>query len=240
MNDCKFGYDDCCADPSSCFYCSNGMKYEEPKKRYKLKKKAKADNRKGSSFEYVNHERNKAILSSKMTINSGATDKEKGDENLILGSIRVMEELKTQEATRTKGCKSFAIKREWLNKLHTEALERNFDFWYLKFAFNEEEAIATRAEKFSDGNPAGNTFVVIEQDVIMSIIQRLAQSEIKRTKVDSEIEFYKKQSQAYEAENVALKAKIEELKARIKMLEPSEKTQNIEKAIKPLETMNSK
>lgn len=239
MDNCKFGYNDCCADKSACFFCSNGMKYKEPKRRYRLKKKAKADNRKGSSFEYVNHERNKAILSSKMTINSGATNKEKGDENLILGSIRVMEELKTQEATRAKGCKSFSIKREWLNKLHTEALERNFDFWYLKFAFNEEEAIATHAERFSSGNPAGNTFVIVEQDVIMAIVQRLAQSEIKKTKVDSEIEFYKKQSQAYEAENVALKAKIEELEAKIKMLEPSKKVQNIEKAIKHLETTNS-
>lgn len=229
---CKFGYDDCIADRSKCLFCTNGMSYEEPKKRYSIKKKTqKPDKRMGSEFEYANHERNKAVLSSKMTLNSGATKKEKGDENLVIGGFRLMEELKTQEPTRGKGCKTFTIKREWLNKLHVEAIERGFDAWHLKFAFNEAEASSTRAEKFSDGNPAGNIFIVIEQDVIMSLIQRLAQDEIKADGIDKKLDFYQKKNQALEAENVALQAKTKALEAKLRLLEPSERKAKIQEGL---------
>ena len=232
MRECKYGYNDCIAEESECLFCSNGLKYKEPKKRYTFKKNTqKPDNRKGSAFEYANHERNKAVISSKLTVNSGATNKEKGDENLVIGAIRLMEELKTQEATRGKGCKSFAIKREWLNKLHVEALQRNFDFWHLKFAFNEDEAAGLKSEKFSDGNPAGNVFIVVEQDVIMSMIQRLAQDEIKASQIDDKLDFYKKKWQSLEADNVALKAKIEALEAENKMLGINHKAELIRKAL---------
>ena len=123
---CRWGYEDC-QSPSECIYCvSDGLRYTPPKKRYKLKvNNQKADGRQGSNFEYANHKRNEEMLAkSRMTINSGATAKEKGDEQ-ISGIINVMEELKTQEPERGKGCKSFAIKRHWLNKLHVEALKEN-------------------------------------------------------------------------------------------------------------------
>ena len=55
-----------------------------------------------------------------MTLNSGATVLEKGDEQ-ISGIINVMEELKTQMPDRAKGTKTFTIKRQWLDKLNKEA-----------------------------------------------------------------------------------------------------------------------
>lgn len=233
--ECKYGYNDCISPPEDCLFCSNGLKYKEPKKKYSFKKKQqRPDKRKGSAFEYANHERNKSVLSSKMTLNSGATNKEKGDENLVIGSIKVMEELKTQEAKRGKGCKTFTIKREWLNKLHTEALQRNFDFWYLKFAFNEDEAAGMKAEKFSEGNPAGNVFIVVEQDVIMAMVQRLAQDEIKAASIDDKLDFYKKKWLAEEAGNVHLKAENEMLKAKIKLLTENHKVNEITNELKKI------
>lgn len=233
--ECRYGYNDCVADESKCTFCSSGMSYEEPKKMHQPRRKTnRPDKRKGSAFEYANHQRNQDILQSKMTLNSGATTREKGDENLVIGGFRLMEELKTQEPTRGKGCKSFTIKREWLNKLHVEAMERGFDAWHLKFAFNEAEASATREERFSEGNPAGNVFVVVEQDIIMAMVQRLAQDEIKATQIDEKIHFYQKKNQRLEAEQVALKARIEELEAKIKLLEHSPRAEAIRNGLKKL------
>lgn len=116
------------------------------KKRYTLNRKQanKPDKRKGSSFEYNNHKNNIKILkddvTSSMTLNSGATIIEKGDEQ-ISGIIEIMEELKTQMPDRAKGTKSFTIKREWLDKLHREALQENKEFWYLKFALVKTKPI---------------------------------------------------------------------------------------------------
>ena len=233
---CKYGYDDCLNDRSKCLFCSNGMSYKEPKKRTPIRKPTqKADKRMGSGFEKANHDRNVEILSSRMTINSGATTKEKGDENVVIGAYRLMEELKTQEPERARGCKSFSIKREWLNKLHTEALKKNQDFWHLKFAFNEDEAATiTRAERFSEGNPAGNVFVILEQDTVMAWVQVLAQDEIKVAEIDDRMRFLNKKNQALEAENVALKAKVDELEAKFKLAEPSVRIRMLNEVLEKL------
>lgn len=207
---CKWGNEDCQSDPSKCIYCvTDGMCYTPPKKRYRPKvNNQKADGRQGSNFEYANHKRNEEMLAkSRMTINSGATAKEKGDEQ-ISGIINVMEELKTQEPERGKGCKSFAIKRLWLDKLHREALQENKEFWYLKFAFNEDEGASV-------SNEAGNVFVVMEQNVIMDMVQTMVMDRQKAELCDARVNMYQKKSAASEAENVFLKAKIEELQAKL-------------------------
>ena len=211
---CKYGYDDC-QNQSQCLYCvTDGMKYVAPKKRYKLKVNTqKPDGRMGSSFEYANHKRNeKMIAQSHMTLNSGATAKEKGDEQ-ISGIINIMEELKTQEPERGRGCKSFAIKRHWLNKLHVEALRENKEFWYLKFAFNEDDGAS--AHGFDEGNPAGNVFVAVEQYVIMSMVQTMVMDRQKAELCDARVKMYQKRAAAKETEVVALKAKIEELQSKL-------------------------
>ena len=119
-----------------------------------------------------------------------------------------MEELKTQEPERGKGCKSFAIKRLWLDKLHREALQENKEFWYLKFAFNEDEGASV-------SNEAGNVFVVMEQNVIMDMVQTMVMDRQKAELCDARVNMYQKKSAASEAENVFLKAKIEELQAKL-------------------------
>lgn len=230
MPECKFGYDDCITDRSRCLYCHNGMDYKEPKRRYSLAKKRNKrypDKRKGSGFEYANHERNQAVLKSDLTLNSGATSREKGDENLVIGTLRLMEELKTQEPTRARGCKSFSVKREWLNKLHREALERDFHGWYLKFAFNEDEAAATKASVHED-NPAGNVFVILEQDILMSMVQKMAEAVQKSEELDKLKDLYQKKIRAAEAENVSLKAEIEEIRAENKLFKDSLKEKKLE------------
>lgn len=207
---CKWGYDECQTDRSKCILCvTDGLNYKEPKKRYRPKMNSqKADGRQGSNFEYANHKRNEEMLAkSRMTINSGATAKEKGDEQ-ISGIISIMEELKTQEPERGKGCKSFAVKRLWLDKLHREALQENKEFWYLKFAFNEDEGASV-------SNEAGNVFVVVEQDVIMSMVQTMVMDRQKAELCDARVNMYQKKSVASEAENVFLKAKVEELQAKL-------------------------
>ena len=211
---CRWGYDDC-LNQGQCIYCvTDGLKYVAPKKRYQLKvNNQKPDGRMGSSFEYANHKRNEAMMAkTHMTLNSGATAKEKGDEQ-IEGIIHIMEELKTQEPERGKGCKSFAIKRHWLNKLHVEALRENKEFWYLKFAFNEDEGAAEHG--FDEGNPAGNVFVAVEQDVIMSMVQTMVMDRQKAELCDARVDMHQKRAAAKEAEVVALKAKIEELQSKL-------------------------
>ena len=223
---CRWGYDDCQSDESKCILCvTDGLHYKAPKKRYKLKvNNQKPDGRMGSSFEYANHKRNEEMLAqTRMTLNSGATAKEKGEEQ-ISGYIHIMEELKTQEPQRGKGCKSFAIKRHWLNKLHVEALAENKEFWYLKFAFNEDEGAAEHG--FDEGNPAGNVFVAVEQDVIMSMVQTMVMDRQKAELCDARVDMHQKRAAAKEAEVVALKAKIEELESKLNLLmeeRPSDK-----------------
>ena len=204
---CKWNLDDCQSEESRCVLCvANGLKYVAPKQKSVLKKRntQKVDNRKGSGFEYANHVKNQELLSSKMTLNSGATVKEKGDEQ-ILGIIRIMEELKTQMPDRARGTKSFTIHREWLDKLNKEAIRENMEFWYLKFAFSEDEGM----------HNAGNTFIITEQDVIMAMVKTMYLDRKKAKEADSAIDVYKKRWQSIQAENVFLKAKIEELEAEI-------------------------
>lgn len=207
MTNCKWHFSDCISDESKCILCvTSGLKYVPPKQKTVLKKRntQKPDNRKGSGFEYTNHVRNQELLSSNMTINSGATAKEKGDEQ-ITGIIRIMEELKTQMPDRAKGTKSFTIQRGWLDKLNREAIAANMEFWYLKFSFSEDEAM----------HNAGSTFVITEQDIIMSMIKTMYIDRKKAKEVDAKLDLYKKKYESIEAENIFLKAKIEELKSEI-------------------------
>lgn len=206
---CKWGYDDCISD--KCILCvTDGLKYEEPKKRYTMRRNTqKPDKRMGSGFEYANHKHNEALVSSHMTLNSGATAKEKGDEQ-ITGLVRMMEELKTQMPYRTKGCKSFTIRRDWLEELSKNAKKENMEFWDLKFAFSEAEGAAVQNSI---------VYVLMEQDVLDSMVKTIVIDRRKAKEVDAKVDFYQKKSIETEARNVALKAEIDTLKAQIKLLE---------------------
>lgn len=175
---------------------------ELPKKFAQKKRPNRQDNRQGSKFEYKNHKNNENLVSSNMTINSGATAKEKGDEQ-IRGIINVMEELKTQMPDRARGNTVFTIKRKWLDKLHTEALKEDMEFWYLKFCFNEDEAV----------NNDDKIYCITEQSIIMDMVKTMIRDRKKAAECDTIVNLYKKKYLESEAKNASLYAEIEALKA---------------------------
>lgn len=208
---CEWGRDDCKNLGSRCDTCfTDSINYvpQKKKKLYQLARRQvnKPDNRMGSQFEYQNHKNNVNLIKSdaitSMTLNSGATAKEKGDEQ-ISGIVEVMEELKTQMPDRAKGTKSFTIKRQWLDKLHREALIENKEFWYLKFAFSEDEAL----------HEGGAIFVVTEQDIIMSMVKTVIEDRKRAKQANQLIDVANKRRDVVEAENRYLKAQLELLKA---------------------------
>ena len=205
--ECKWNHTDCKYLGDSCSRCLIPDKCYSPKSvKTGLRKKAKPsgpDGRMGSKFEFKNHKDNEKLVNSDMTLNSGATAKEKGDEQ-ITGIIRIMEELKTQMPDRVKGTKSFAIKRKWLDKLHSEALNENMEFWYLKFAFDEDEVV----------HSGGNTYVVTEQDIIMSMVKTMIKDRKAALECDSKINLYKNKYLEEQAKTIALQAELDSIKAQ--------------------------
>lgn len=206
---CKFDGTDKCA---VCFTFNLYYKAAQQKKKAVLKVRAqKADKRQGSAFEAANHQKNVQQLKqteSSMTINSGATRRQKGDEN-ITGYVRVMEELKTQMPGRKGGTKSFTIQRVWLNKLRQEALQYGEEFWYLVFAFSEDEGV----------NPAGDTFVVSEKDMIFSMIQTVISDRRRADIASQQLIAAEKETAFVKAENAMLLSKIELLEAKLSLAE---------------------
>ena len=206
---CEWGHDDCQFENDKCDLCvvdSMCYKQRPQKKSWGLAKHAqKADKRAGSSFEFANHKRNEKILKdavSGMTLNSGATALAKGDEQ-ILGCIRIMEELKTQTKIQAPGKKTFTIHKQWLDKLLREAPEENMEFWYLKFSFHEAD---------------DDVYVVVEQDVIMSMVNTMVNDrrDIIKEKMRADLETRKRETA--ETKLIAANAEIEMLKEEIAQL----------------------
>lgn len=168
MSDCEWGYDNCKnIGTSKCFGCLiDGQYFEEKEVKIKKtlnKRQQKQDKRQGSGFEYKNHMSNTKLLkdsiTSSMTLNSGATVIEKGDEQ-IRGLVNIMEELKTRTVEQAPGKKNFTIQEKWLSKLKFEAKKENMDFYYLKFSFNENDQ---------------QVYVIIEQEEIMSMVKTIVE-----------------------------------------------------------------
>ena len=203
--DCKFSGTDKCA---TCFTIKQFYKQKEDKPKKGFRQRSQhADKRKGSAFEVSNHKRNVTNIKeteSNMTINSGATRRQKGDENII-GYVRVAEELKTQMPNRAKGTKSFTIQRAWLDKLHQESLQHNQEFWYLVFAFSENEGV----------NPAGDTFVISEKEMIFNMIRAMISDRRKADIAAQQLDVAIKETEMVKADNVALLAKIRYLEAKL-------------------------
>lgn len=199
---CEWGLEDECARAGSfhCGICFTPRQFFEEKK---VKKKAglarrqnKADGRTGSSFEFQNHKTNASVLKedvvSGMTLNSGATVLEKGDEQ-IRGIINIMEELKTKTVQKARGAKNFTIQKGWLDKLHIEALREKMEFWYLKFSFLEGDR---------------DVYVITEQDIIMSMVKTMVTD--RREK-----KLYQKVAARERAERDRLEAELTSLRAEL-------------------------
>ena len=206
---CEWGHTDCKNEGIKCHLCVARDFHYDPvvRKRPKpiARRQQRADKRMGSTFEYKNHVANENLLNdvtSRMTPNSGA-GRVKGDEE-IRGIINIMEELKTKVKEQAPGKQSFTIKRAWLEKLHREAMAAYKEFWYLKFSFHEHD---------------DDVYVIVEQDVIMSMVKTMVEDRRKANEADLKVEIAEKQRRLYEAENVKLQAEIDLLKAKLKQYE---------------------
>ncbi|MED1125223.1 hypothetical protein [Bacillus atrophaeus] len=172
------------------------------------KRQQRADKRMGSSFEHKNHVTNENMLSdvsSRMTPNSGA-GRVKGDEE-IRGIINIMEELKTKVKEQAPGKQTFTIKKEWLEKLHREAMAVNKEFWYLKFSFHEYE---------------NDVYVIVEQDIIMSMVKTMVEDRKAVNEAKRKQDIAEKERRLKETENIALQAEIDLLKAKLSQYESEE------------------
>lgn len=205
MGDCEHGYVDCSFlnNESKCLMCVNGSKYVQTKrKNYTLKKNTnKKSNRMGSVAEQINHETNKATISSNMTPNSGA-GKVKGDEQLR-GLVNIMQEVKTQEVVRARGHSQFTIKREWLDKLAQEGPVEHMDFWYLVFSFKDTDE---------------QLYSVIDNKQMQDMIATLIHDRKIANEASKKIDLADKKRVFAETENLKLRAEIDMLKAEIEVL----------------------
>lgn len=206
---CFWNTIDCKNEDQKCHLCTiEKYHYQSKYKKNNPIIKAKVTKRQGSLFEAKNHINNCDMLNdtiSRMTPNSGAGNI-KGDEE-ISGIINIMEELKTHHIKnkgRQPGKETFTIRKEWLNKLNKEAKEANKEFWYLKFAFKNED---------------NDHYIVVESDIIMSMVKTMIEDRKKAKLAKSEIDIANKKSMLKEAEAVKLFAEKELLEAKIRNLE---------------------
>lgn len=206
---CKWGKFDCKNEGDKCMLClSEGFHYAPAQKRKisTVRRGSKnLDRRKGSSFEHRNSILNKQLLNgtiSRETPNSGA-GKIKGDEEIV-GLITVMEELKQQNKPLKGGNKSFSIQKKWLEKLSLEAKQANKEFWYLKGSFGETNDFP---------------FIVIEPDVIMSMVYTMSEDRRDKIKIQLEKDVLENRRRLSETENSHLIAKINLLESEKKLAE---------------------
>lgn len=204
-------YDSSCINyPAKCDVCIRECLYIESKQKKKLPtlKTNKKSQRMGAKFEEDNHDRNNMILSgtgsySTMTPNSGA-GYIKGDEE-IKGLVTCKEELKTNiDIKLSRGQQVFTIHREWLEKIEREFKKEGKEFGYLKFRFFEND---------------GTTYVVINNEVLMSMIATISSDRKKAKEVDNKIEYYKLQDTSNKSMIIALEDKIKMLESKIKLLD---------------------
>ena len=198
---------------TQCNLCDGEMYFEQkkikPKPQLRTQKKS---NRMGSKFEEENHKKNIGLVGSSgcfLTPNSGAGDMYKGDE-WISSFVTIMQELKTNVVPKvSRGSKTYTCKRSELEKVKREGDAANIEFAYLKFRFLESDS---------------DTYSIISDDILDSIIVTLNENRKKVLLCDSTVNYYKDRYSHIEAKNVELEAKIKELESQIKLLEITKNT----------------
>lgn len=202
---CVLGGKKCSNWRKWCEYCYNLSYFSSAiEKQKSTLRSEKKSNRMGSRFEEENHKKNNKILTaaSSLTPNSGAGTV-KGDEQ-ITGLVNIMEELKTNVVPKiTRGSLTYTIHKEHLEKLSREAQMENKEFWYLKFRFLESQ---------------GDTYVVIEEPVLSSMIATIVHDRSYAKRSRDEVDMYRTRNRALETQLVADRAEITALKAEIKFL----------------------
>ena len=199
---CEFGYIDCKNENKRCDLCFNGQHYVAAKPKSNGLRKRNTEKPTGRMGEVFERNNNKAVknninsVTTSMTPNSGA-GKVKGDQQIV-GLIRIMEELKTQDPNRARGHKQFTIQRKWLDKLDREAPMENMEFWYLKFAFCDTD---------------DQSYVVIDSAQMNDMIATIVHDRKKANEADAKIKVAETRRMLAEAESTKLFAEIEYLKA---------------------------
>ena len=208
---CEYGYTDC-TNCSQCHLCFNGSKYKPSKKKNSgiQKNYNKQSKRMGSISETKVQQTNQAtidtVTSSRLTANSGAgfgSGTEKGDA-WITGLVEISQEVKTQLPDRAKGCKSFTIQKEWLDKLDYESRKANKEFWWLVFSFKETD---------------NQMYVVADNQVFQDMVATLVADRKLAAEAGKKIDLANKQKKVVEAKNTELQATIDYLQAQIECLQ---------------------
>lgn len=200
------------AKEGKCDLCDGNMYFEpirvKPKPMLRTQKKSE---RMGSRFEEENHKNNVELvggLNCFLTPNSGAGSIYKGDE-WIQGFISVMQELKTNVKPKiARGSKTYTCRRAELEKVKREGVDANVEFMYLKFRFNEADS---------------DTYTIISDDVMDSVIAALVEDRKKVQAVDSLKKYYEAKDKYQKSRIVELEARIISLENKIGLLEAEKK-----------------
>jgi hypothetical protein len=205
---CPYGFDSC-INTNQCHLCINGSKKKEPKKKSSglSSNKQKTTNRLGAVSETKVQQQNQAtidnVCSARLTKNSGAGfGSEKGDA-WITGLVEISQEVKTQLPTRAKGCKSFSIQKEWLDKLDYESRQADKEFWYLLFSFKETD---------------DNFYVVCDNQVFQDMVATLVSDRKVAKEAQNHIDIANKARVLSDKKNTELLATIDRMQAEIDLL----------------------
>lgn len=206
MCECIYGKTDC-QNTEQCHLCLNCSKYKAPKKKTSglSKNYNKTTKRMGAVSETITQKQNQAtidnVVSSRLTTNSGAGS-EKGDA-WITGLVEIAQEVKTQLPNRAKGCKSFTIQREWLEKLDRESKEAFKEFWWLVFSFKEDDE---------------QLYVIADNKVFQDMIATLVADRKTAKEAQSKIDLANKHRRLIDTKNTELQATIDRMQAEIDYL----------------------
>ena len=206
MCECIYGKTDC-QNTEQCHLCLNCSKYKAPKKKSSglSKNYNKTTKRMGAISETITQKANQAtidnVVSSRLTTNSGAGS-EKGDA-WITGLVEIAQEVKTQLPTRAKGCKSFTIQREWLEKLDRESKEAFKEFWWLVFSFKEDDE---------------QLYVVADNKIFQDMIANLVADRKTAKEAQAKIDLANKHRRLVDTKNTELQATIDRMQAEIDYL----------------------
>ena len=206
MCECIYGKTDC-QNTEQCHLCLNCSKYKAPKKKSSglSKNYNKTTKRMGAVSETITQKANQAtidnVVSSRLTTNSGAGS-EKGDA-WITGLVEIAQEVKTQLPNRAKGCKSFTIQREWLEKLDRESKAAFKEFWWLVFSFKEDDE---------------QLYVVADNKLFQDMVATIVADRKTAKEAQSKIDLADKHRKLTEKQNIELEAKVDRMQAEIDYL----------------------
>jgi len=203
---CEWGHEDCQNEGTercdTCFSDSFHYKQAVGRKNYRLNKRARTqDKRQGSDFESKTKKIIADTMSDKpivqLTINSGATAREKGDVQ-IDGLLTAMIEDKTKTVVhKARGEKTFTIRSEWLKKLLKESALHDKEFHWLLFSFYQHD---------------NDVYAIAEAEHILSMVKTM-EADRRRAKIaDKKAAIAERRKEIVEAENAKLTIELEHLR----------------------------